>query len=229
MKRIALLAWLVLVGAAWADMKITGTTTVPVNRMVRLVVDGAPAGSALIWDVSDEERLDLEEVNGRLLLTGPQGTYKVKVRSVVLKDGQTKIETARATVIIGEPTPPPPGPNPPDPPQPAKGNRVLIVYETADVSKMPTAQQSVLYAATVRAYLKANTLTDKDNPTGAWRIWDKDVDASAESATWQSMLKRERKSVPWVVIAGDKGVAFEGPLPADVDASLNLFKQYLGK
>lgn len=97
-----------------ADLKITGDLKLPPNRIVRLAAEGAPAGAAYIWDVDREGDCDLEEQGGRLLFAAGPGVYKVKVRSVVLKDGRTLIETARVVVTIGEPTPPPPPPPPPD-------------------------------------------------------------------------------------------------------------------
>jgi hypothetical protein len=162
--RQALFLLLALAAPAAAELKIAGELKVPANRIVRLSAEGAAEGAACIWDVSDEDRADLEELKGgRLLFTGPAGAYKVKLRAIRLdRDGATQIETARATVVIGDPPPPvppgptppgptPPGPTPPGPtpgpaPIPEAGLRVLIVYESSELSKLPPAQANVLYA-----------------------------------------------------------------------------------
>jgi hypothetical protein len=124
------------------------------------------------------------------------------------------------------PTPPVP-PVPPEPdPKPAKGERVLIVYETADLSRLPAGQQLILYSQATRNYLDAHCAAD--GPTKAWRIWDKDVDTLHESAKWQELMKRPYKSLPWVIISNG-GVVHEGPLPATVDEALTLFKKHLEK
>src|SRR5207249_8629180 len=51
-------------------------------------------------------------------------------------------------------SPAPPGPTPPGPtPIPGDGLRVLIVYESAELSRYPKEQLSVLYGSAVRGYL----------------------------------------------------------------------------
>lgn len=145
--------------------------------------------------------------------------------------GDAPSDPAVCVVVIGDaPDPGPgpgPGPNPPDPPQPSPiaGKRVLIVYETAEASKLPEKQQQILYGKAVRDYLNAKC--DQDGPVKAWRIWDKDVAADGEDKVWQDALKRPRQSVPWVVIGG-KGGGYEGPLPATADEFLALARKHLG-
>lgn len=217
---------------ARAELKITGDTKVPAYRLVRLSAEGLPTGSALLWDVSPEEPVDIEEVSGRLLFAGPPGTYKIKLRAIKLAaDGKTSVETARATVVIGEPPTPPPPPDPPTPPDPppipTTGLRVLIVYESGELAKLPKGQLAVIYSKSVRDYLNGKCTVGPDGKTREWRMWDKDVDASGESTHWQTALKRPRTSVPWILISdGKKG--FEGALPASVDDTLALLKKYGG-
>jgi hypothetical protein len=230
----------VAVGTVGAEVRITGELKVPPNRIVRLTADGDITGAGLIWDVSDEDRVDPEEVGNRLLFTGPPGTYKVKLRAIRVKDGKTGIETVRATVVIGEPGPPTP-PTPPDPPVPpvpptpppspapipVAGFRVLMVYETAEVSKLPAAQQQVLYSKTVRDYLNSKCVPGPDNKTKEYRIYDKDVDLTAEAKLWQEAMKRPRTSVPWLIVSDGK-TGYEGPLPANVEDAMTLLKKFGG-
>jgi hypothetical protein len=128
------------------------------------------------------------------------------------------------------PVPPPGPPGPPAPPAPVPADklRVLIVGESADMSKLPRAQQVMLNAGAVRSYL--NSHCDKEaNGWPAWRIWDKDADASNESKVWQDTFARAKgKPTPWVIISNGKEM-FEGPLPTTtVEDWMALLKKYGG-
>ncbi len=170
-----------------------------------------------------------------MIRTDRLGTTSLRILAYVAA-GDVPSDPALATVtIVGQPDPPvPPGPVPPDPPGPTPGPvpipgdglRVLIVYESADLAKMPPAQQSILDSAAVRGYLQEKCAKGPDG-TPERRIWDKDTDASAESKLWQDAFKRPRKEVPWLVISNGKA-GYEGPLPATVDDALKLLKQYGG-
>lgn len=111
MRKATLLLFL-LSAPAWGQLKITGEAKVKANRMVRLTATGMAEGAALVWDVSDEDRCDVEESGNRLLLVAPPGTYKVKVRALTVKDGKTAAETARVTVVVEAEQPPVPPPPP---------------------------------------------------------------------------------------------------------------------
>lgn len=245
----AVLVWLTLASFAWGDLKISGELKVDRDKLVKLTAEGMPDGSGLIWDF-DEDRLDAEELpvvkydkdgkvtsaqpSGRLIFVGPPGTYKIKLRSI----NGNRVETARATVVIGDGKPPvppvPPGPTPPpfppvpppdDAPIKAPGFRVLIVYETAQLSKLPAKQLLIIESQTVRSYLKKKCVTDKDNPQGAYRMWDPDVALDGVPKDWSDALKRPRKSLPWLIVSN--GVTgWEGPLPADTDAAMAIFQKY---
>lgn len=125
------------------------------------------------------------------------------------------------------PVPPDPGPTPGPSPIPAEGFRVLIVYESGELSKLPAAQSNILYAASVREYLNSKCVPDADGKTKSWRIWDKDVDTSRSPKLWQDAMKRTRTAVPWILISTGKG-GYEGPLPKDVEETLTLLKKYGG-
>lgn len=124
------------------------------------------------------------------------------------------------------PVPPVP-PTPPTPPAPIPdaGLHVLIKFETADLSKYPPAQALILTAQPVRDYLASKCA--KDGSTPAYRIYDKDVDTTAEAPWLKAAMQIPAASLPWIVISdGKTGVS--QPLPATVDDTLALLKKYGG-
>lgn len=216
----------------------------------QLLVLSSPAG--LVTVTEDVGPL---KIKGRFFDGGSENEtriYKGKFIYVVeaARDGRTELlivpsgankaeDVIRQSldVIAGKAPIPPPGPGPkPVPPGPdvdpnapppiaGEGFRVLIVYETGQ--NLPAAQSPILFGKTIREYLDAKTVLDADGRTHAWRIWDKDVDASGESKSWQDALARPRKSIPWILISNGT-TGYEGPLPATVDEALALLKKYGG-
>lgn len=232
MRRLATccLLLLALAGSAFAELRIIGEASVKPGKAIRLKVEGASEGSAVVWDF-DEDNLDLEEAGDRLIGSGNPGTYRIKCRAIMLtKDGKTKVETARFTLTQeGQPKPPPPPvpPDPPAPPTPAGALRVLVVYEAADLPKMPAGQRAVLFDQKVRGALKDRT--DKAGPDGrGWNIWDKDLDASGADKFWRDALKRARPKVPYVHLFKGEAAVYEGDLPATSEEMVNLVTKYAG-
>lgn len=176
--------------------------------------------------------------DGRLFLLDTRGLPAGRYRFAAVGAGKTGEEVrADFTVVVGTPPlpPVPPGPNPPVPPVPptpvpipGDGLHVLMIYETGDVSKLPAAQANVLYSSNVRSYLNGHSPLGPDGKTHEWRVWDKDVDASAESKLWQDAMKRPHASVPWIIVSNGK-TGFEGPLPSSVDDTIKLLKVYGGE
>jgi len=124
------------------------------------------------------------------------------------------------------PEPIPVDPTPaPKPPAPIVGDglHVLIVYESADLQKLPPGQLSALKSQTVRDYLDGRCA--KENGVAAWRIWDADVDTKESSKAWQDAMKRSRQSLPWLIISDGRS-GYEGPLPGNVADTLELLKKW---
>ena len=125
---------------------------------------------------------------------------------------------------IPTPTPVPiPDPDPKPDPVPADdiipepGFNVMIIEETSERPLLDPSQtlalQSVEPEMLVRGY------------NGFFRQADQHSILANEDPKWAKAMKRERTSLPWIVISNDKKW-FEGPLPKTLDETLNLIKQY---
>jgi len=148
----ALLLVLLLGGSAFAEVRITGETKVPAYRIVRLAAAGDVDGAALVWDVDREDAVDMVEVGGQLLLVGPPGTYKVKLRAFRTRDGKMSAETARVTVVIGDAPPVPPGPGPVPPgPGPGPGPESQLVKELKAAYQADAGAEKAKHLASLAA------------------------------------------------------------------------------
>lgn len=138
-------------------------------------------------------------------------------------------------VVVGDPGPLPPEPKPPEPkpPEPSvQPLRVLLVYETAELSKMAKSQRDILYSVApggVRAYLETKCVMGPDGKTREYRIWDKDLDTTAASAEWKA-ARAAAKGVPGIVVLSGQtnAVLHAGPLPANITETLTLLKKFGG-
>ena len=102
--------------------------------------------------------------------------------------------------------------------------------ETGNRDKLTTGQRAVMFGKQSHDRLTATCAKDAGNPKGAWRIWDKDVDASGESKLWQDAMKRTSgKPTPWLLISNPaKGGGFEGELPKTEAEFLALLSRFGG-
>ena len=170
------------------------------------------------------------KVNGAASVVGPLAKPVAK-HGAILALGAALTLAPRGCEILDwfKPHPNPPGPvDPPKPPQPpapivGDGLHVLIVYESADLQKLPPGQLSALKSQTVRDYLDGRCA--KENGVAAWRIWDADVDTKESSKAWQDAMKRSRQSLPWLIISDGRS-GYEGPLPGNVADTLELLKKW---
>lgn len=120
---------------------------------------------------------------------------------------------------------PPPGPSPVDPPVPDDGKapipesglHVLIVYESGDLSKLPSKQVAILTATALRSYV-----ADRH---GEFRAFDKDADLANVDPKWRKAMERKRSQLPWLIVSNGK-TGFEGPLPSSVGDMMDLLKRY---
>jgi hypothetical protein len=210
-------------------LTVDGKYTLTVTEMPFRVL--APTGADLYfwrvpaaWTAADD--------GATLTVTAaPAGAATVGLQTVTIDWAGKK--TVRGnyslSVAVGgtpPPQPPGPGPQPPGPgptPNPTTEPTVLIVYETAELSKLPRAQLDALYDKQTRDWL------DRKAPA-RWRIWDANVPTANAPPAFQALMQRPRQSLPWLVVAGPDGKpAFEGPLPADAARLLATLQQYGGQ
>jgi hypothetical protein len=187
-----------------------------------------------------------EKSRVRIFKATKPGRYRVwavtaKARADDPKTADVSVP-AECVIVVGEtppppPTPPgptPPGPTPPGPgpgpaPIPGDGLRVLIVYESADLSKLKPDQLNVLYSQSVRSYLDTHCAKGgKDGKTPEWRMWDQNVPTGAEAKIWQDAMARKRDKLPWLIVSTGKA-GYEGPLPPNTDAMLRTLQTYGGQ
>lgn len=139
-------------------------------------------------------------------------------------------EIDRVQVLAGGAVPKPDDPKPDDPnpivPIPGAGLRVLFVYETKDLSKLPSAQVQMLTAKVVLDYLDAKCV--KENGVPEYRKFDQNVDTRNMSEVWRQAMAKPRKSIPWLLISNGKD-GYEGEWPKNTDELLKLLKKYGGE
>lgn len=228
---LSLLTTLALVSQGWAvDLKVPDSVKGDVGDFIK--VPATTTGVVVRWVALDRGLAVfpvelLKDSKTAIVIAKTAGSYRVLAYTSD-KDGPS--DPAVCTVIVGDIPPVPPGPNPPVPPvppTPVGDNRCLIVYESAELPRMPEKQQQILASNVVRSYLRGHTVKEPDATKNSWGIFDKDADLTGYSKELQAMMSRPRKEVPWVVITSQKGL-YEGPLPGSVDEFLTLAKKYLG-
>ncbi len=170
----------------------------------------------------------LKDSKTAVVVAKANGAYRLYAYTA---KGDVPSDPTFCLVVVGGPLPPGPGPGPgpippgPTPPIPVAGFKAMIVYESADLAKLPPKQLDILYAKSIRDYLAAKGVPTTDGAKRAWYIVDKDVDFSGESKVWQNALARPRTTLPWIILSTDTS-GYEGPLPGTVEETLALMKKY---
>lgn len=184
------------------------------------VVNGAPVLVPVKSEILDGGKTCLIEA-------GP-GSYAV----TQWPEGAAQPETHVLALGPQTPIPPGPGPNPPGPgptpdptpaPIPSAGLRVLILYETSELSKLPISQASILSSTALRRYLDEKCVRAGQTPE--YRIYDKDTDLSKESELWRAAAKRPFTTLPFLVVSNGK-TGWEGPLPTSLEETMAIIKRH---
>ena len=220
-----------------AEVKLPANVKVKPGRLVR--VEASTDGKFPIKWVNLNEDVDLiPDSSGKyaIALGVKPGRFKL---AAYTSDEKGPSEPAICVLEVEgsvppSPPPPGPGPTPPSPPAPSDeapikvpGFRVMLIYESEDLTKMPASQQLILYSKEVRDYLKAKCV-ENEVKTGEYYILDKDADVSSLPKYIQEAFARPKKSIPWMLISDGK-TGYEGPLPANVTDTLKLLKKYGGE
>lgn len=218
--------------ACLAQVEVAGGVTVVSAPKVSATIEIGQvailrAKAPSYWSYTDFQ--DYPEFEGGSVLVIPSGTQpriiKVEAVHTVAGGGKPTGEKWYVEVVDHRPTPPDPKPpKPDDPPKPTPilpgpGLKVAVVYESADLAKLPTAQRSLITSVPVRNYLNSKKAT--------YRFFDPDEDFSADDAVWKAAAARPRASLPWIIISSETS-GFEGPLPADEKSLMELLKKYGG-
>lgn len=173
----------------------------------------------------------------RLLVTGvANGKATVIWHGIV--NGKSSI-IAAFQFVIGKPQPPKPDdpkPDDPKPPIPEQGLRVLFVYETKDLSRLPSAQVQMLTAKKVLDYMDAKCV--KAAGDIGYLKADPNANYSALPKVWVDAMDRvlgkkpngegKATSFPWLLISNGKD-GYEGKWPDNADELLALLKKYGGE
>lgn len=156
----------------------------------------------------------------------PAGAYSITT------PGPTSITYTATSVTFSwgalPPAPPPTPPTPPIPPTPIadQGLRVLILYESGEISKYPPAQIKIIYDQALRTFLDQTTVMGEDGKTHEYRIWDEHTPLVSVAQRWKDAMARAHPQMPWIVISN--GVTgYEGPLPANTTDTIALIQKYV--
>jgi len=209
---------------------IVKESPVPAGSFAEVSIKGVAAGDMVNYKVRPKPMKQVIS-NGVLYFNGLAQSYEVE--ATVINWDNRKWQVADAVVTFGtQPQPPPKPVDPvvPDvpviaPPIDGDGFKVLIVYEAMDTTGLTRDQQSAIFGKSLRDFLNAKCVLGTDGKTREWRIWDKDVNTDSAPPQWAKAMKRERKSVPWIVVSNGK-TGFEGPLPATEAAIMELLNKY---
>ncbi len=197
-----------------------------------IVLDATDSqGDDFIWESTTGESFRVDS-NGKIayFVTAEPGRYRFLLVAGGSVDGKAKLARAIAEVIVDGSTPPDPKPpTPPDPkPIPSTvGNlRVLILFESS--AKLDIKQLSALNGGIVRKYLTDKCLMDSDG-LPAWRMWDRNIDVTAESPAWKAALTAAQADplpIPKVAIFAGTTLVKVVPLPANDVDMVTMLKQW---
>ena len=98
------------------------------------------------------------------------------------------------------------------------GLHVLIVEETEDRSSLPDDQRLVVASTLPRAYV-----LDKG---GHFRQCDDDEDLSRGQAVWEVARSTTGPERPWLIVSNHPHGGFTGPLPGNLDATMQVLRKW---
>jgi len=170
------------------------------------------------------------KLRGKVVTAEKPGLYVVEAWNAKA-DKASQIATCVVEIKGSTPPIPPTPPTPPDPPVPppspapipVDGFRVLIIFDDEKtIPKLPEKQQQIIYSLNVREYLDKACAKSQDG-TPEYRMFP--VKVQGAEKVWADAMARPRTSLPWMVVSNGK-TGWEGPLPGDVAAAMEIFKKH---
>lgn len=113
-------------------------------------------------------------------------------------------------------------------PIPHLGYRVLIVYETADLGKLPKEQLAAMNSLVLITYLDSKCVKGPDGKTPEYRFLDYDTPMQGESKLWQEAMEKIKKNPiksPQIIVSNGR-TGYIGDFPKNLDELLVLLKRY---
>jgi hypothetical protein len=238
----SLLVWLLLAAIAGAAEPLAITpapadwpTQVEVGEL--LVLEAPEDAQGVAWSVYPTETDCREFATERAIVVA---TSHAGVVIVAMASGSADAVTVcQLAIVIGQPSPEPgPVPPVPDPPTPVVGKlHVLLIYESTPnkPGSLSPDQSGIPTAVPLLEYLAEHCADENGSP--AYRFLDINADIDGMPDDWQTSIKRGIESSggkkPWLIIAAGDGKktlgSYEGPLPEDLDATMELLHVYGGK
>lgn len=190
-----------------------------------LILDAPEASENVAWSVYPADTIfRIVDANHAIVIE----TAAPGVVIVALADGSDPLTVTQAAIVIGDGGPGP-GPLPP-----TTGKlHVLLLYETdaSEPGHLTQEQSGILAAVPILEYLDSHCADEDGQP--AYRFLDDDADTSNLAEDWQEVIARGlsagERSLPWLIVASDRGGSYEGKLPDDVDGMLELLKRFGGE
>lgn len=197
------------------------------TKVAHLYLEKTYVGATVYADDQNRLPLQAKQINDQEWFI--YGTGTIHVFATLVHEDTSRPEIKKFSITVG-PAPPPPGPTPPPVPPPVPPNpspftepgiRILIVYETNDVSTYSKEVTTILYSKAIRQWAVTSGAKDsKGHPE--LRILDKHT--VVEDAKWSRLLK-DAPTVPYLYIGnGTKG--YSGPLPENEAAVLQLLETF---
>lgn len=187
------------------------------------------------WSVWPIDHVYYVEADGKRLYVQAKPSGVVIVSLARMVGG--KLVNTPWEITIGEGGPnPDPQPDPfPDPsPDPVEGKiHVLLIYESTpnQPGSLSREQEGIPTAAKIIEYLKEHCADEDGQP--AYRFLDPDADVDGLPQDWQEVFARGLRTgkgkFPWLIVASDQGGSYEGPLPDDLEGTLEMLKRYGGE
>ncbi len=218
-----------------ARLTLTSETLYVIDSDVPLIVLTSPAG--VVGKTEDAGPIRIKgkfaDAPGKFETRMFTGKHVVTIEPVksgavellIVPSGATKeADVIRRLLDVNDGTKPIPPPVPPTPEPakdfPFKGVTKLHVMMVYPAFGIPEAQYSAMFGDEVGAYLASHT-------DGTNRRWKSNTDVSTAPQAFKDAWAR-KKGDSWIAIGNGKD-GYEGPLPADTKAMMELLRKYGGE